>query len=132
MLGGWRYRVVSVVGVLSLTALAVLVANHPIPQGLFTSYVPVFWRLDPLEMTGVDLVVALAVTVAFVGVALVPMYKPRPRRILDTTSFAAQRVIVAMLGLATLGYYDFDYRLPRATLTMIGIILVVALPLWFV
>lgn len=132
MLSGWRYRVVGAWGVIVLTVAAVFGANHPISQDVFTTYVPLFWRLNPEPLSGGALHVMLAVTLVFVLVALIPLYKPQPRRHLDTISLAGRQVVVAMLGLATLGYYNFSYRVPRATLTMIGAGLLVLVPAWFV
>lgn len=36
------------------------------------------------------------------------------------------------VALATLGYFDYPHRLPRATVAMTGGFLPVALPTWFV
>ncbi|UWG52054.1 Sugar transferase involved in lipopolysaccharidesynthesis [Halalkaliarchaeum sp. AArc-CO] len=132
MLSGWRYRIASATGVICLTAGALLVANHPTAQLLFTTYVPLFNRLDPTVLTGAELQLALLLSVVAIGGALVPLYKPRPRRILDTVFFAQKRVLVGGLALATLGYFRWSYRHPRATLTMMVGALLVAIPLWFV
>ena len=128
---GWRYRIAGVGGVAALSALAVFVANLLPLQRLFTTYVPLFWRLDPVILTGQDLVFAMVLTAVFVGACSIPLYKPRPWRMLDIIAFAQKRVIVAGFGLATLGYFRWSYRLPRATLTMTAGILFVAVPLWF-
>jgi lipopolysaccharide/colanic/teichoic acid biosynthesis glycosyltransferase len=61
-----------------------------------------------------------------------PLYKPRPRRILDIWMLAVKRTIVALLALAAIGYFDYTYRLPRATLVLAGLVLAVVVPLWFV
>lgn len=128
---GWRYRGVSVAGVVILAVLAVVVANHPVLQSLFTKYVPLFWRLDPVVLSGNKLRLVVAVTVLMVVGSLFPLYKPRPRRVLDIVALAQKRVVVAGLALATLGYFKWSHRVPRATLTMsIGLLLVVV-PLWF-
>ncbi|NHN46227.1 sugar transferase [Halostella sp. JP-L12] len=132
MTTGWRYRTLAVVGVAALTALAVLVANHAVPQYLFTTYVPVFNRLDVTVLEGRDLRRALSMAVFFTIAALVPMYKPRPRRILDAVFLTQKRVMVSGLALATLGYFQWSHRLPRATLVMLTAMLVFVLPAWFV
>ena len=132
MTTGWRYRALAVVGVTALTALAVLAANHAVPQYLFTTYVPVFNRLDVTVLKGPDLRRALSMAVVFTIAALVPLYKPRPRRILDVVFLTQKRVMVSGLALATLGYFQWSHRLPRATLVMLTGMLVVALPAWFV
>ncbi|MCU4926457.1 sugar transferase [Halobacteria archaeon AArc-dxtr1] len=132
MLTGWRYRGASVLGVVGLTILAVLTANHAVTQSLFTTYVPLFNRLDVTVLSGESLYWALLLGVLAVGGCLVPLYQPRPRRLLDTVFLVQKRVLVAGLALATLGYFNWSYRLPRATLTMTIGLLSVALPAWFV
>ena len=128
MLTGWRYRVVSAAGTAALTIVAVLVANHPIPQELFTTYVPLFNRLDVTVLTGESLRLAIALSVAAVVGSLLPLYKPRPRRILDTVLLAEKRILVATLALATLGYFKWSHRLPRQTLVMTAIVLGITIP----
>jgi lipopolysaccharide/colanic/teichoic acid biosynthesis glycosyltransferase len=61
-----------------------------------------------------------------------PLFKPRPRRILDTLLVTQKRVLLAMVGLAALGYFDYSYRLPRPTLLLTTAALFVALPLYMV
>ena len=130
MLTGWRYRVASVAGTAALAFGAVSVANHPISQALFTTYVPLFNRLDPTVLSGESLHLAVALSVVAVVGSLLPLYKPRPRRVFDTLLLAEQRIFVAALALATLGYFKWSHRLPRQTLVMTAIILAVTIP-WF-
>jgi lipopolysaccharide/colanic/teichoic acid biosynthesis glycosyltransferase len=132
MLSGWPYRVISTVGTALSTLAALLVANHPAAQWLFTSYVPLFWRLDPVVLGDERLRLAATLSVLAVCGSLIPLYKPRPRRILDTVALAGKRVVVAGLALATLGFFQWSHRLPRATLTMLIGLLLVGLPAWFV
>ncbi|OVE84437.1 sugar transferase [Natronolimnobius baerhuensis] len=132
MLTGWRYRVVALLGVIGITVATVVAANHPISQSIFTTYVPLFNRLEVTVLTNGSLLWALTLSVLAVGVALWPLYKPRPRRILDTVVMAQKRVFVAGLGLAALGYFKWSHRLPRATLAMIVGLLAVVIPAWFV
>ena len=132
MLTGWWYRIVSGAGVVALAAIAVLIANLQVLQTLFTTYVPLFWRLEPVALTGRGLYVAIAVTAAVTAGCLTPLFKPRPRRILDIVELAHKRVLVAGSVLATLGFFNYTYRLPRATLVMTVGLLFVAVPLWFV
>ncbi len=132
MLTGWRYRVVGFVGTVSLVAGALLVANHPLSQTLFTTHVPLFDRLEPTVLEGASLYWALALTVAFVAGAALPLYRPQPRRILDTVFLAQKRVVLGGLGLATLGYFKWSHRLPRQTLVMTVGLLAIVLPVWFV
>lgn len=132
MLTGWWYRIVSGAGVVALAAIAVLIANLQLLQTVFTTYVPLFWRLEPVALTGRGLYVAIAVTAAVTAGCLTPLFKPRPRRILDIVELAHKRVLVAGSVLATLGFFNYTYRLPRATLVMTVGLLFVAIPLWFV
>ncbi|WP_255194502.1 sugar transferase [Natronobeatus ordinarius] len=132
MVTGWQYRAVSVLSVISLTAGAVLVANQPLTQWVFTTYVPLFNRLEVTVLTGESLYWAIALTVLAVAGSLVPLYKPQPRRVLDTVFLAQKRVLVGGLALATLGYFKWSHRLPRATLVMTIGTLAVVIPAWFV
>ena len=128
---GWRYRIGGVLGVALLSMLAVYLANQPLLQTLFTTYVPMFWRLEPTVLSGQELLFAMWLTAAAVVGCLIPLYKPRPRRILDIVALAHKRVLVAGSLLATLGFFRYSYRLPRATLVMAISLLFVAVPAWF-
>jgi lipopolysaccharide/colanic/teichoic acid biosynthesis glycosyltransferase len=64
--------------------------------------------------------------------ALAPLYKPQPRRILDIAELTVRRVFLGCIALAAIGYFDYTYRLPRATLVVAGSLLFVAIPVWFV
>jgi lipopolysaccharide/colanic/teichoic acid biosynthesis glycosyltransferase len=131
MASGWRYRIISVAGVLALIVAAVAVANHPLVQAGFR-VVPVVGHL-PLDLAGGrEFVIEAGTTAVVVLLALSPLYKPRPHRILDITMFAVKRTLVALFALAAIGYFDYTYRLPRATLLIAGSLLVVAIPAWFV
>ena len=131
MNGGWRYRVGSALGVAALTTLAVTVANSAAAQTLISS-LPIIGHLSPDPPAGAEGILETATTVAVVTAVFVPLYKPRPRRILDVIVFAQKRVLVAMLALAAIGYFDYTYRLPRVTLLVVTPVLFVALPAWFV
>ena len=132
MLTGWRYRIVSVAGVGALVVSSLLIANHPATQQLFTTHVPLFNRLEPSVIDIVSLGWAVVLSVLVIGGSLLPLYRPRPSRLLDTVLYAQKRVIVGGLGLATFGYFQWSHRLPRATLTMTVGLLVLTVPLWFV
>lgn len=126
------YRIGSVVGVATITTLVVFLANlYPI-QVVFTTYTPLFWRLDPVVLSGSSFALALTLTIGVVVVALFPLYRPRPRRGLDAIFLSQQRVIVAGSFLATLGYFNYSYRLPRTTLALSFGLLAFLIPLWFV
>lgn len=129
---GWRYRLGAVIGAAWLTVFAVLVANLPPVQSVFTTYTPLFWRLHPVMLSGGALALAVLLNTAVVLVVLWPLYKPRPRRVLDTVFVAQKRVVVAVFALATLGYFNYSYRLPRTTLAITGGLLFALLPTWFV
>lgn len=129
---GWRYRIGSIAGVVVLSVLTVVTANTYPVQAVFTTYTPVFRRLDPVVLGGRGFLMAVVLTTIFVSASLVPLYKPRPMRMLDAVFSAQQRIIIAGLGLASLGYFNYTYRIPRSTLTLIMIGLVVTVPAWFV
>ncbi|MFB6102279.1 MAG: sugar transferase [Haloplanus sp.] len=131
MLSGWRYRLVSGIGAAALAAGSVGVANHPAVQQL-TVVVPVFRRLPATTLSNGDLSLAILTTLAVVLAALGPLFKPRPRRVLDTVLAVERRVFLAAVALAAIGYFDYTYRLPRTTLVLATLTLGVVLPTWFV
>jgi len=123
----WQYRVASVGATVALTLVTLVIANHPFVQNLF-ALVPYFGRPAPAVLEGGQFTIAVLTTLAVVAAAMWPLFKPRPRRILDTILLTQKRILLAMVGLAALGYYNYTYRLPRPTL-MIGTgLLFVALP----
>ncbi|GCF13269.1 hypothetical protein Harman_12040 [Haloarcula mannanilytica] len=128
---GWRYRVASVAGVVALTAIAVALVNNATVQSVATT-VPLFRRLPTDPPSGPEFTFELLVTVVVVASVFLPLYKPRPRRILDAVALAQKRVLVAVLVLATIGYFDYTYRLPRLTVVLVTPLLLVVLPAWFV
>lgn len=123
----WQYRVASVGATLVLTLVALAVANHPTAQDLF-ALVPYFGRPAPAVLDGRKLTVAVLTTVGVVAGSMWPVFKPRPRRILDTILLTQKRVLLAMVGLAALGYYNYTYKLPRSTLMIVTGLLFVGLP----
>lgn len=131
MTGGWRYRIASVTGAFTLAVLAVVVASHPLVQSGIAS-LPVLGGLPLDSASGWELATEASVAASVVTVSLWPLLKPRPRRILDTASIAAQRTLLATVTLAAIGYFDYTYRLPRATLIISMALLVCVLPGWFV
>lgn len=132
MITGWRYRWIAATGVGVLSLITLLLTNHTISQQFITTYVPLFWRLNPTVLSGYDLLLTTVVSVTAVSLLLIPLYKPRPRRILDTAVLAQKQVLIAGLVLAALGYYNWTYRVPRGTLTMFIGLLSLVLPIWFV
>ncbi|MDB9250067.1 sugar transferase [Halorubrum ezzemoulense] len=128
---GWRYRLASVGGVAALVGLAVMLANNGTVQAA-ASAVPVLGRLPVDPPAGAEFVIEVALTAAVVAGAFVPLYKPRPRRILDIVALAHKRTFVAVFALATIGYFDYTYKVPRLTLVLITPLLLLVLPAWFV
>lgn len=126
------YRIASVSGTILLTLFAVLLVNQPAIQTTVTTLVPVVRRLPATVLSGKELELALVTTVGVVVGSLLPLFKPRPRRILDTLLFAQKRVLVAGATLAGIGYFDYTYRLPRSTLALAVLGLLIILPVWFV
>ena len=131
MNGGWRYRLLSVAGTAALAAVAVAVANHAVVQHLF-QLLPVVGHLPFDSAAGREFAIEASIATVVVCAALFPLYKPRPRRILDIGLQALRRVSIALFALATIGYFDFTYRIPRATLLVAGAILFLTVPPWFV
>ena len=126
-----RYRVFAVFGALALTALAVSVANYPLTQTFITA-IPVLDNLQPVTKANGDLLDEILTTAIIVLAALWPLFKPQPRRILDTIALTHKRTFLAATALATVGYADWSTRLPRTTLIASVAILGVVLPIWFV
>ncbi len=129
--GGWQYRVAGVVGTAAIAGLSVALVNHPMVQDAI-AVVPVLGTLRGTPGSGWELLLEAATAALVVTVALGPLYRPRPRRILDVAMTAARRTTLAVLALATIGYFDYSYRLPRATLIVAGAVMLVAVPAWFV
>jgi len=131
MQSGWRYRLVAVSGTILWVAGAVVVANTPLAQMLITTIPPVS-NLQPTTLTNGDLLDQIVTTVVITLAVLWPLFKPRPRRILDTIALAHERVFVTAAVLATIGYFDWSSRLPRTTLIVTILFLGLILPVWFV
>lgn len=131
MNGGWRYRIAGLVGTAVFTAAAVALVNNATVLSA-VSQVPVLGRLPADSPEGSELIFEILTATAAFLVAFVPLYKPRPMRILDVASLSARRVLLAMIALAAIGYFDYTYRLPRLTVILVTPMLLIALPAWFV
>ncbi len=131
MTSGWRYRVASVAGTVALTAVAVTVANYPAVQDAF-AMVPYLGRPAPVVLSNGALTFALLTMLVAVFVTVWPLFKPQPRRTLDTIFLTEKRLGVALLGMAALGYFDYTFRLPRSTLLLTAAALSILLPVWMV
>ena len=128
---GWRYRVASVLGVAVLTAAGTVAVNNGAVQSAVTT-LPILSRLPADPPSGAELSFEVLLTAAVVVGAFIPLYKPQPQRVLDIIGLTHKRVLVAVFALATIGYFDYTYRLPRLTLLLLTPILFIVLPLWFV
>ena len=124
---GWRYRLRSVSGTVGLTALAVAVTNLQPVHSAFAQ-IPFFGNPAPEVLPNGELRFAILTTLAVVLATMWPLFKPQPRRILDTILLTQKRVVLAMIGLAAIGYFKYTYRLPRTTLMLTTSALFVALP----
>ncbi|MBX0324025.1 sugar transferase [Halomicroarcula sp. F13] len=128
---GWRYRLVSISGVVLLTAITVALVNNATVQS-GAQAMPVLKRLSGNPTTAPEFTIELLLAVSVFSGAFMPLYKPRPRRILDIVSLTHKRIFVAVFALATIGYFDYSYRLPRLSVLLMTPLLLVALPAWFV
>lgn len=131
MNGGWVYRGLSVTGTVMLGFVAVGLANVQPVQTIF-SLLPLVGHLTVGHATGMEFLIKASTTTLVLMISLLPMYKPRPRRILDVVSETSRRVLLAVIALSAIGYFDYTYRLPRGTVLVVGGVLFVAVPLWFV
>lgn len=131
MTTGWRYRLASVTGTALLAAIAIAVVNEPAVQNAFAT-VPYFGRPAPVVLENSDLLLAITTAVVVTVAAMWQLFKPRPRRILDAVLETQRRVLLAMVALAALGYFNYTYRLPRPTLMLATVVLLVALPAYMV
>lgn len=113
-----------------LITIAVVAENSP-PACTLLQPLPVVGQLASEAPAGSEIAFEAVVATMVLTAAFVPLYKPRPRRILDTVMPVQKRALTALLALATIGYFDYTYRLPRATLIMITPVLLVVLPTWF-
>ena len=131
MASGWRYRIASVCGVVALVVIALALANQPLVERAFR-LLPVVGDLPFSRANGTEFLLEATTAALVVVAALSPLYKPQPRRILDIWMFAAKRTLVAIFALATIGYFDLSFRIPRATLLVLAGALLVTVPMWFV
>ncbi|MFC7248506.1 sugar transferase [Halomicroarcula sp. GCM10025324] len=128
---GWRYRFIALAGTAALILSSIVLANTPTAQSALTA-LPILDRLEPTVIASTELRDELATTLVIVLGAMWPLFKPRPRRILDVISLAQKRVFLAAALLATIGYFDWSTRLPRSTLIAVTMLLALVLPAWFV
>jgi len=129
MRSGQLYRAMGFAGTVALTGLTTAVGSTPWVQ----AHVARSLRLGahPSGSVVPASVPTLAVTTLVIAVALQPLYEPRSRRILDTITGTLQRLALAALVLATLGYFGFPYRPSQTTLVFATAGLGTVLPAWF-
>lgn len=128
MVSGSVYRVASGVTATALALVSLLVANTLPVQELVVT-VPPLRSLSVTTLSGDALTRRVVVTVAVVVGWLAPTFKPEPVRPLDTVTAAARRVGYAAITLATVGYFDYTYALPRPTLVVFTICSAATIPL---
>jgi lipopolysaccharide/colanic/teichoic acid biosynthesis glycosyltransferase len=128
---GWAYRGAAAGGTAVAAAGGVLAANHPLAQRLF-GVIPVAGTLPATTFTGTKLVVTVLTATVVTTAVCLPLFRPRPRRMLDAVVLAVQRILLGAVALAAVGYFDYTYRLPRSTLVLVTGFLLVVLPAWFV
>lgn len=131
MNGGWRYRTAGVVGTAVITATVIVLVNNAVVLSV-ASVMPVLSQLPPDTPHGPELFWELLTATAAFVVVMMPLYKPRPRRFLDTVAVCQRRVLLGMVALAAIGYFDYTYRLPRLTVLLATPVLLLVLPGWFV
>ncbi|MBX0287829.1 sugar transferase [Haloarcula salinisoli] len=131
MQSGLRYRLTAVCGATLWVASAVVIANSP-PVQMAVTAVPPLNNLQPTTFSNGQLLDQVIATVVVTLAVLWPLFKPRPRRILDTIALTHERVFVTAAVLATIGYFDWSSRLPRTTLVATILCLGIVLPVWFV
>jgi len=131
MARGWRYRIASVLGTAGFAALAIWFVNLPLIQRAF-SVVPYVGNPAPAILSNGELFFAVVTTLAVTLAVMWPLFKPRPRRVLDTILLAQKRVVLAMVVLAAMGYFDYTWALPRPTLMLSTVMLVLWLPAYMV
>jgi len=130
MVSRWRYRGASIIGTVILTIFSVMTANRPSVQEAFAA-VPYFGRPAPYVLSE-SLGLAILTTCAVVIFSMWPLFKPRSRRILDTVLLTQKRLLLGMIALAALGYFNYSYRLPRSTLMLSTLFLLGSMPLFTV
>lgn len=115
-------------GTVVAVVLAVWIANaEPVQNGV-TSLVTLVSRLEPIVLPPRDFLVSVTTATVVVVATLIPLYKPRQRRILNVIYNTQRRVLIAGLALGAIGYFDYTYELPRATLLVTVGTLPVVLP----
>ena len=126
-----RYRILSVCGTAVIAFLAVLFATALARSTIVGGIEPVAGLSVDTTSQREYLLETATATLVILAV-FIPLYKPQPRRILDTALLASRRVFLALTLLATIGYFDYTYRLPRLTVLIATLLLFITLPAWFV
>lgn len=122
---------ISSVGSILLVSISLLIANSVPVQWGVTHLFPVIENLKSSTLRGTALWIRIGLVngIAFAG--LLPLFRPHSRRILDTLELSLRRVLTAGMFLATIGYFDYTFRLPRSTLIVWIALSGILLPVWF-
>lgn len=131
MVSGVRYRVFSTIGAIAIIFSGITAANSFQLQSAVSTTLPVLSRLSPSVLPLRDILVTYLLSAIILSSSLGPLFKPQSRRPLDIISLTQRRVLLGSFVLATIGYYDYSYRLPRLTLIILTALLLVTLPMWF-
>lgn len=115
MTEGWRYRDIAVLGTTSPTATADVVVNQP-PVLTVVNLLTVLRRLPTDGASGGELTFEAATATTTMVATLMSLNKHRPRRILDSSMRVVHRTVLALLALATIGYFDYTYQHSQLTL----------------
>ena len=127
----WVLQGVRAGGTLVLTLLAVAIASNELSHSLVRG-IPGFAIFPYEPSSGQDLLAEATVAGLLIMLACASLFRPRPRRLLDTVFVVQKRVLFGMVGLAALGYFDYTFAMPRLTLILTTTMLLVALPMLFV
>lgn len=127
----WFRRALRAGGTLVLTVLAVVMASHELSHTVAQG-IPGLGIFPYEPSTGQDLLVEAGVAGVVIVTLSASLFRARPRRLLDTVFVAQKRILIGMVALAALGYFDYTLAMPRLTLVLTTVILLVVLPLLFV
>ncbi|WP_247729237.1 sugar transferase [Halovivax limisalsi] len=128
MHSGWWYRAASAIGTTGLAAVATV-------WSLYARRTPGYG--PPIDPTALDAPDAAAIVVAtsgaalVIGLALEPMYRPRPRRVTSLLATTLGRLTLACLLLWPLGSGYGPLSLPAGALVPVWGILAVSLPPYY-
>jgi lipopolysaccharide/colanic/teichoic acid biosynthesis glycosyltransferase len=126
-----EYRLLSVTGTIIISAFVLSISGSGTVQQFVTQF-PVFSRVPATDPALGELLVETGIATFVLSLSLLPLYRPRPRRILDTVLSTINRTVFGVMVLAAIGYFDYTYRLPRLTVLIATPFLLTLLPTWLV